>query len=100
MPGESLSLLPLIQLPHRVIPHRPPLLCRGDCGGGRGAEGPIVDRACYTADAVWSHHAITGQSAVALWAAGRNLSTVAGHVPGQRLVGCNTVEETRHSDNK
>lgn len=81
LPGERLPLLPLIQLPHGVVPHGPPLLCGGG-GGGGGAEGPVVHRPRHAADAVGPHHAVAGQRAIALWVAGNNLGTVAGHVPG------------------
>lgn len=84
MPGEGLSLLPLIQLPHGVVPHRPPLLRRGDGGGGGGGrtEGAVIHGPRHAADAVGPHHAVAGQCAIALWVAGHNLRTVAGHVPG------------------
>ncbi len=77
-----MSLLPLIQLPHGVVPHRLPLLRRGDCGGGSGTKGPVIYGARHTADAVGPHHAVAGQRAITLWVARDNLSTVAGHVPG------------------
>lgn len=82
MPGEGLPLLPLIQLPHGVVPHRPPLFSCGDGGSGGRTEGPVIHGARHTADAVGPHHAVTGQRAIALWVARNNLGPVAGHVPG------------------
>lgn len=82
LPGEGLPLLPLVQLPHGVVPHRPPLLRSGDGSGGGRTEGTIIHGARHAADAVGPHHAVARQRAVALWVAGHNLSTVARHVPG------------------
>lgn len=82
LPGEGLPLLPLVQLPHGIVPHRPPLLRHGNSGGGGGAEGPVINRARHAADAVGPHHAVARQCAIPLWVAGHNLRTVAGHVPG------------------
>lgn len=96
LPGEGLPLLPLVQLPHGVVPHRPPLVRCGD--GGGGAEGPVIHRARRAADAVGPHHAVAGQRAIALRVTRHDLSTVAGHVPGQGLVGRYTGRENRPTD--
>lgn len=90
LPGEGLPLLPLVQLPHGVVPHRPPLLRRGDGRGGGGTEGPVVHGARHAADAVGAHHAVAGQRAVTLRVARHDLGSVAGHVPRQGLVGRDT----------
>lgn len=80
LPGEGLSLLPLVQLPHGIVPHRPPLLRRGDGGGGGWTESPVVHGARDAGDAVRPHH-VAGKRAITLGVAGHNLGPVAGHVP-------------------
>lgn len=88
LPGDGLPLLPLIQLPHGVIPHGPPLLRRGGgaCGGrawgGDRPQGLVIHRARHAAHTAGTNHAVAGQRTVALRVLGHQLGPMTGHVPG------------------
>lgn len=93
LPAEGLPLLPLVQLPHGVVPQRPPLLrC---AGAGARPEGPVINRTRHAADAVGPDYAVAGQSAVTCGVAVHSLGPVARHVPGQSLV---RRHAERHTD--
>lgn len=81
-PAVRLPLLPLVQLPHGVVPYGAALLC------SRGLQRPVVHRPRHTADAVWPQH-VTWERPVALGIAWDDLCTVARHVSRQCLVGRN-----------
>lgn len=79
--GEGLPLLPLVQLPHGVVPHGPPPLHHDAGTGGGGAEGPVIQRVRHAADAVGPGQAVAGKCAVPLWVPRNHQGPVAGHVP-------------------
>lgn len=75
----ELALLPLVELPHCVVAHGAPLVLGADC--------PVVRRGGHAAEALWTCLAVPWQCPVSLWVPGQHLSSMAWHVPGQRLVG-------------
>lgn len=75
----ELALLPLVELPHRVVTHGAPLVL--------GAHGSVVRRGSHTAEALWTSLAVPWQCPVPLWVPGQHLGSMAWHVPRQRLVG-------------
>lgn len=88
VPAESallvveLALLPLVELPHRVVAHGAPLVL-----GARGPRGSVVRRGSHAAEAFWTCLAVPWQCPVPFWVPGQHLSSMAWHVPRQRLVG-------------
>lgn len=70
----ELALLPLVKLPHRVIPHGPPFLfCSrsdGFVASGRG----------YAADTFRPGLAVSGECSITFRIAGHNLGSVAWHI--------------------
>ena len=76
----KLTLLPLIQLPHGVVPHGSPLLL------GSGSCCLVVGRGRYAADALRPGLAVSREGSVAFRVAGHDWGSVAWHVSWQRLV--------------
>lgn len=89
LPAVSLPLLPLIQLPHRVITHGAALI------GRRWTQGLVVQWWRHTADAVPLCHAIPGHAAVAISIMRHIGYPMAWHVSGQCLVWCDAGEKEK-----
>lgn len=75
----KLALLPLIQLPHGVIPHGPPLLL---CPG----PSLLMARRHHTADALRPDLVVSWECSVTFRVAGHNLGSMAWHISWQCLI--------------
>lgn len=80
LPAVKLALLPLIQLPHGVVPHGPPLLL------GSGSRSLVVGGGRDAADALRPGLAVSREGSVAFGVAGHDWRSVAWHVSWQCLV--------------